>query len=107
MQVAGPPCPTISTLALWLPIIVNVALAAIVIWYTLETRWLRKQNHEQLDLLKQQGIKSLAPFILPSIVNFSTKLREYIRDSPLIDKDWFEKELRNTQFKQGVKYLGS
>ena len=31
MQVPCPPCPSVSTLALWLPIIVNVALAAIAL----------------------------------------------------------------------------
>lgn len=98
---------TTATIITWLPILVNVVLALLVIWYTLETRWLRKQNQEQLELLKQQGIKSLAPFILPSIINYSTKLKQWVDASPIIDKEYLERELQREEFKQGVKYLGN
>jgi hypothetical protein len=101
-----PPCPNVDGLVVWLPIIVNAILAVIVCWYTLETRWLRKQSQAQLDLLKQQGIKSLAPFILPSVVNSATKLREFKKDHPIIQDDFAEEEVRR-QLGQGVKYSGS
>src|SRR2546421_18876 len=93
----SPSSSTINTLSLWIPMVVNATLAALVVWYTLETRWLRQQNQEQLDLLKQQGIKSLAPFILPSLINFSTRLKEWLDDSPLIEKEYVERELKRTE----------
>ncbi|HSS21505.1 MAG TPA: hypothetical protein VLL54_15635 [Pyrinomonadaceae bacterium] len=104
-----PPCPNSSGLVEWLPIIVNAILAGIVLWYTLETMWLRKQNQAQLELLKQQGVKSLAPFILPSVSNFTTRLISFADENPIfnLDKTVAEQTLRQWEYKAGVKYIGT
>lgn len=113
MQVC-PTCPNINGLAQWFPnaltviaICVNVALAVIAWIYTRETRRLREQNQDQLDLLKQQGIKSLAPFILPSVINLATKMRELKKSSPIIQDGKFVEDEARRQLGQGVKYSGT
>ena len=45
-------------------IAVNAALAVIALVYTIETRKLRKQNQSQLDLLRKQAKRAIAPYLL-------------------------------------------
>src|SRR5438552_2098379 len=105
MQVV-PQCPNISCLAVWLPIIVNAVLAGFVLWYTLETRWLRRQNQEQLEFLKRQVRQSIAPFVIPSLKNLPTMLSLMNeREGPADAKSDFEKNLRKEYGR--LRYLSS
>lgn len=48
-------------------IAVNAALAVIALVYTIETRKLRKQNQSQLDLLRKQAKRAIAPYLLGAV----------------------------------------
>lgn len=64
---------------LWLPItsaVVNVALLVVVFWYTRETSRLRQQNQDQLEVLKGQVRLSIAPYVLPTLLNLATSLHD-------------------------------
>jgi hypothetical protein len=50
-----------------LGIVVNVVLAVIALVYTIETRKLRQQNQSQLDLLRKQARRAIAPYLLGAV----------------------------------------
>ena len=66
----------------WLMILVQLVLAGAAIWYTFETRRLRQENQEQLKLLKEQTRLSLAPFLVPGLIDVDLALaKQKVLDS--------------------------
>lgn len=53
----------------WLLIVVQLLLAGAAVWYAIETRRLRIQNSAQMDLLKNQTRLSVAPYLIPGLVD--------------------------------------
>jgi hypothetical protein len=59
-------------------IVVNVVLAIIALVYTIETRKLRQQNQSQLDLLRKQTRRAIAPYLLGAVSRVVTPNASFI-----------------------------
>lgn len=78
----------------WIAIIVQLALASVAIWYTIETRKLRIQNEAQMKLLREQTRLSLTPYLVPGIADVDLALlRKNIAEDKSLTEDQRKEKL--------------
>ena len=61
-------------------LLVQVILAITAIWYSYETRQVRRQNQQQLEFLIKQNNISISPFLIPTAKDSTTLGPEDIPD---------------------------
>ncbi len=62
-------------------LLAQLALVAAALWYTIETRKLRIQSESQMDMLRRQGRLSVAPFLVPGLVDVDlARLRKKVEE---------------------------
>jgi hypothetical protein len=89
--------------------LIQATLAIAAVWYTVETRRLRKQNEAQMALLRTQMSLSIAPYLVPGILD--VEMREVrsriVSDTKLTQKERDEKlatlDAGEVKFLCGVK----
>lgn len=69
-------------------IVVQIVLAVAAFWYAWETRRMRLQNAEQMDLLRRQARLTVAPFLLVGMLPTDPRmLREHVEQEGSMDEE--------------------
>lgn len=76
------------------PIFVQLVLAVAAIWYSLETRSVRKQNDKMVNLEREQLRLSIVPDLLLGIMEFSVEVKPILIEEILTDETIDEQEKR-------------
>ena len=88
-----------------LTLLVQLALAGAAIWYTIETRKLRLQSEQQMGLLKNQTRLSVAPFLVPGLIDVNLAvLRDNVQQRTDLSDEQKTEALANIS-RSYVKYV--
>lgn len=78
--------------------LVQLGLVGAALWYSYETRELRKQNLKEIHVLMNQGRLALAPFLVPGAQKVSAdKLVEMIQADEEADEEEKEKRIESAR----------